>query len=316
MFKKIFKIERKPKKGLLALEWMIIGYALLTLLIILFTYTKLANPETMIWGRVRFFAITAAMWIVYRLVPCRFTMLARVTVQMLLLGWWYPDTYELNRILPNLDYLFAGWEQQLFGSQPALWLSQVYSSRIISELMAFGYAAYFPMVVVVVLYYFLYRYEEYQRASFIILGAFFLYYVIFIFLPVTGPQYYYPAVGLENIANGVFPQLGDYFNTHQYRMDTPGWKDGFFYQQVVSMHDAGERPTAAFPSSHVGITTVLMMLVAHARAKRLFWILFPVYMLLCLSTVYIMAHYVIDALAGLVTGVIIYVVLLLLSKRV
>jgi len=314
--KEYFKLEKKPRKGLLALEWVVLGYALLTSLIVLFTYTKLANPDAMIWGRVRFLAITAAMWAVYRLVPCRFTMLSRVTVQMLLLGWWYPDTYEINRILPNLDYLFAGWEQQLFGSQPALWLSQRYSSAVISELMAFGYAAYFPMVAIVVLYFFFFRYEEYLRASFIIIGAFFLYYIIYIFLPVTGPQYYYPAVGLENIANGVFPQLGDYFNTHAYRMDTPGWQDGFFYRQVVEMHEAGERPTAAFPSSHVGITTILMLLVAHARSKRLFWVLFPVYILLCLSTVYIMAHYVIDVFAGLLTGVVLYFGLLFVSKRI
>ena len=32
----------------------------------------------------------------------------------------------------------------------------------------------------------------------------------------------------------------------------------------------------------------------------------PIYVLLCLATVYIQAHYVIDALAGLVSGVALY----------
>ena len=51
--------------------------------------------------------MTLALWLVYRLVPCKLTILARMAAQMALLAWWYPDTYELNRVLPNLDHIFA-----------------------------------------------------------------------------------------------------------------------------------------------------------------------------------------------------------------
>ena len=86
------------------------GYLLLTALMVLFTFTKAINPEAMLWGRFRIVLLTVAMWLVYRLIPCRFTLLCRITVQMLLLPWWYPDTSELNRILPNLDHHFAAYE--------------------------------------------------------------------------------------------------------------------------------------------------------------------------------------------------------------
>ena len=48
-FLSIFKLEKKPKKGLLAAEWVMVGYMAFTLLLMLFTYTKLENPESMLW---------------------------------------------------------------------------------------------------------------------------------------------------------------------------------------------------------------------------------------------------------------------------
>ena len=49
LIKYLFEKEKKPRKGLLAVEWVIMGYLLLTTIIILFTYTKAINPESMLW---------------------------------------------------------------------------------------------------------------------------------------------------------------------------------------------------------------------------------------------------------------------------
>ena len=307
--KDIFRIEKKPIKGLLTVEWVILAYLVLTLLFIFFTYTKIQNPETLLWGRVKVVALTAAMWAVYRMLPCRFTLLCRVVAQLALLSWWYPDTYELNKILPNLDHLFAGYEQQLFGCQPALLFPETITNPVFSELMHLGYASYFPLIAVVTLFYFFWRYAEFNRAVFVILASFFLYYVIFIFLPVTGPQYYYEAVGLDKIAQGIFPNLHDYFATHDEPMTMPGYSDGFFYQCVASAHATGERPTAAFPSSHVGVTTILLFLAWRAKNRILFFGILPFYVLMCMATVYIRAHYAIDVIGGWVSAVIIYILL-------
>ena len=307
--KEIFRIEKKPIKGLLTVEWVILGYWVLTLLFVLFTYTKIQNPEALIYGRIKVLALTAAMWAVYRMIPCRFTLLCRIGVQLALLSWWYPDTYELNKILPNLDHLFAGYEQQLFGCQPALLFPQAITNPVFSELMHLGYASYFPLIAIVTLFYFFWRFTEFNRAVFVILASFFLYYVIFIFLPVTGPQYYYEAAGLDNIAQGIFPNLHDYFATHDEMMTMPGYSDGFFYQCVASAHATGERPTAAFPSSHVGITTILLFLAWRTKNRLLFFGILPFYVLMCLATVYIRAHYAIDVIGGWVSAVIFYVLL-------
>lgn len=303
------------KKGLLAVEWIAMGYLLLTLLMMAVLWDKLVSPEQMIKGRITFVLVTLAAWGVYWLKPCRLTMFLRIAVQMVFLSWWYPDTYELNRMLPNLDHMFAGCEQAVFGCQPALLFAQKVPWGWFSELMCMGYISYFPMMTILLIYYFFYRYNEFLKAAFVLLGAFFIFYVIFIFLPVTGPQFYYLAVGPEKIAAGVFPNLGDWFLTHSERMAAPGWTDGFFYHLLEMAHNAGERPTAAFPSSHVGITTVVMLLAHHAHCRKLVLGMLPFYILMCLSTVYILAHYAIDALTGLFTGVVLYFVLIRLSKR-
>ena len=303
------------KKGLLAVEWIAMGYLLLTLLMMAVLWDKLVSPEQMIKGRITFVLVTLTAWGVYWLKPCRLTMFLRIAVQMVFLSWWYPDTYELNRALPNLDHVFASCEQAIFGCQPALLFSQKVPWGWFSELMCMGYVSYFPLMSILMIYYFFCRYEEFLKAAFVLLGAFFIFYVIFILLPVTGPQFYYLAVGPEQIAAGVFPNLGDWFLTHSERMAAPGWTDGFFYHILEMTHDAGERPTAAFPSSHVGITTVVMLLARRTGSCKLVLGMLPFYILMCLSTVYILAHYAIDALTGLITGVMLYFALIRLSKR-
>ena len=235
--KTIFKIEKTPRRGLLPIEWLVLGYMALTLTIVLFTYTQLTNPQAMIWGRVRIGAITVALWAAYRLVPCRVTRAARVITQLALLAWWYPDTYEINRMFDNLDHVFAAFEQQCFGCQPALLFAAALPSRVVSELMSLGYASYYPMIAVVVLYYFACRYDEFERVSFVVLATFFTYYMVFIFVPVAGPTFYFKAVGTADAARGVFPALHGYFNTHTACMPTPGYTDGFFYQ--IENHGTG-----------------------------------------------------------------------------
>lgn len=314
VIKDYFKIDKNPKKGLMALEWVMLGYMAITIITMLFTYTKLVNPEAMLWGRLRVLVITFALWAVYRMIPCRITKMVRIIAQMALLAWWYPDTYEINRMFPNLDHIFAGWEQDLFGCQPALLFAKVLPWAVVSELMSMGYFMYYPMIALVSFYYFFCRYYEAERAAFVMLASFFIYYLVYIYVPVAGPTFYFDAVGISEITKGIFPALGDYFNTHTNCLPTPGYTDGIFYQLVEDAKNAGERPTAAFPSSHVGVSTICMLLVWHTGNRKLLYVMLPFYIFLCLATVYIQAHYLIDAIAGLISAVVIYFALMAVSK--
>lgn len=312
--KSYFKTEDNPRKGLLALEWVIVAYAAITLLIALFCYTKLQNPDAMVWGRIRVVAVTIGLWIVYRLVPCKATMFLRVLIQMLLLGWWYTDTYSINCLFPNLDHIIASWDQYIFGFQPALVFAERVTQPVISEFLEISYASYYPIIITVCLYYFFARYKEFEKCCFIITAAFFTYYLFFDIIPVAGPMYYYPAIGMGKVVKGIFPAIGNYFTTHLSMMKAPGWTDGIGYQLITSIHGS-ERPTGAFPSSHIGITVVSMFLAARTRNKTLFFILLPFAIGICFATVYIRAHYGIDAIVGLLSGIALYIFWAWIARR-
>ncbi|MFA6870725.1 MAG: phosphatase PAP2 family protein, partial [Bacteroidaceae bacterium] len=175
----------------------------------------------------------------------------------------------------------------------------------VSEPLNLGYFSYYPMIFMVTLFYFVFRFEWFEKISFVLVGSFLIYYLIYIFVPVAGPQFYFPAIGLEQVSQGVFPAVGHYFNYHTELLPAPGYSHGVFYQLVEQSQQVGERPTAAFPSSHVGISTILMIMASRIN-RRLFFILSPFYVLLCCSTVYIQAHYLVDVIGGLVTAVAFY----------
>ncbi len=306
IIKDIFSFEKKPKKGLFLFEWATLVYMLFTLALILFAYTTLHNPQSMVWLRVQVLAMTIALWGVYRMLPCRLMVFFRVVGHMTLLGTWYPETYEFNRMLPNLDHVFATLEQQVFGFQPALLFSQDWGHPIVSELLTLGYVSYYPLMLFVPLFFFIWQYDRFPQTAFIIISSFFLFYAIFIFLPVAGPQFYYLAVGTDEIVKGIFPNIGNYFETHSENLPIPGWHDGWMYKLLVMAHEAGERPTAAFPSSHVGVTVVFLWLAWASKNRIFFWLIVPFAILMFFATFYIQAHYAIDAIAGLLAGTVMY----------
>lgn len=311
---KFIEKEKNPTKGLFVFEWCVMAYLALTLVMMLFCYSSLVNPEGMITGRVSVVIATALTWGVYRLHPCRLTTALRVGVQSSFMAWWYADTYELNRILPNLDHIFARAEQSLFGCQPSLLFSQVCPWDVFSEMLYLGYYSYFYLIVLNAILYFLLRYEDFHRAAAITFGSFFIYYIIFDLLPVTGPQYYYNAIGMDNVVKGVFPNVGSYFLNHSDMIPAPGMDGGFFRSLIESgtVHE-GERPTAAFPSSHIGLSTIVGCMLIRLCSKRRDWrpmyLFTPLYILLSLATVYIHAHYLVDAIAGFISGIALYFLL-------
>lgn len=300
----LFKKEKEQKR-FLAVEKLNLLYNLLTTILIIIFYNRLQQPQDMLLWRFLIVAGTFAIIYIYTKYPSPGMRFVRLMGQMALLSYWYPDTFEFNRIFANLDHLFAGADLVLFGCQPALLFEQVCGGLWWRELFNLGYWSYYPMIITVVLWYFFKQGHDVERCTFILIGSFYIYYLIYIFLPVAGPQFYFPVIGDELAAAGPYPAIGDYFNLHPQISIAQADKGGFFTSLVNMAQASGERPTAAFPSSHIGISTILMILAMRAK-KGLACCLFPFYILLCCATVYIKAHYLVDAFAGLLTGVLFY----------
>ena len=296
--------KRNEEKGLWSMEKITLIYMLFTTILIAIHWNGLNDPMGMVNTRIIMLAVMAAMYGIYRFYPCRALRIARVFPVLLGLIFWYPETYDFCSQYPYLDHVFADIDQVLFGCQPALLFNKALSSTFWSEAFNMGYYAYYYMMGATVIFYLLCRYQQADKAGFVFLASFFMFYIIYEFLPVAGPQYYFKAVGVEAAAMGEFPAVGYYFQTHT-EMLTPEIK-GIFSQLVIGAQEVGERPTAAFPSSHVGMSTVTMLLAWQTKNKWLFWVMFPVYLLLCCATVYIQAHYLIDSICGFFTAVLFF----------
>lgn len=197
----------ESRKGLFAVEKITLIYNLLTSILILFMFQRMDHPLHMLWDRAVIAAMTFLLMYLYRLAPCKFSAFVRIAIQMSLLSYWYPDTFEFNRVFPNLDHLFATAEQWMFGGQPAVWFCHAFPQMWVSEPFNMGYFAYYPMILVVTLFYFIYRFDLFEKMSFVLVTCFFIYYLIYIFVPVAGPQFYFPAIGMDSVRRVSFLPL-------------------------------------------------------------------------------------------------------------
>ena len=205
----LFK-RREVEMEFIAVEKINLFYNLFTTLLIIIFYNRLSDPQSMLMGRFMILVGTFAIIYAYTRYPSRFLILVRMVTQMLLLNYWYPDTFEFNRISPNLDHLFATTEFNLFGCQPALAFEQLLSGDMWREAFNMGYWLYYPMITLVTLFYFFKHPSKSERCSFIIMTAFFIHYIIYIFLPVAGPQFYFPVIGEAAASNGIYENIGNY----------------------------------------------------------------------------------------------------------
>ena len=304
----------ESSKGLFAVERISLVYNAITTILIVLLYSRMDHPGMMLLERAGIVAITFGLIYLYQKYPCRLSAFVRMVVQMSFLAYWYPDTFEFNRLFPNLDCFFASAEQWLFNCQPSVEFSKLCPDIWFSEPFNMGYFAYYPLIAIVAIYYFVFKFEWFEKASFVIVTSFFLYYLIYIFVPVAGPQFYFPAIGMDNVEACNFLSIGDYFNHNAILLPGPNFEQGLFFDLVEASQEVGERPTAAFPSSHVGISTILMIMAWRVN-KKLCYGLTPFYVLLCCATVYIQAHYLIDVFAGWISAIAIYILSTWMYKK-
>ena len=197
-------------------------------------------------------------------------------------GPYFADVILLSQAVwgpLSLDWLFAGIEKAVFGFQPALAFSRAFSHLPwVNELFFIGYFSYYLILTTGFWIMFLHGQDEAaRRAVFITITAFALLYVWYVFFPVQGPKYFFESL-----------------NTSWY-----GEFEGYVF--VPLMRAIFNRMTlagAAFPSSHVAIGLIAVLLL-RPHLPRLFRLYLAIFVLLCVSTVYIYAHYVVDVVAGL-----------------
>ena len=147
----------------------------------------------------------------------------------------YKETAILNTLIfPKVDGFLSHLDQKIFGFQPSVRFSETFDSWYFSELFYFGYFSYYLLPLAAFLIIYLKIPQKIEEFSFILITSFLLYYFTFILIPAEGPQFYFP-----------FPE-----NTIE--------ANGIFGNMVKLIQKNGEVPTAAFPSSHVGISWIVI----------------------------------------------------------
>jgi membrane-associated phospholipid phosphatase len=203
---------------------------------------------------------------------------------LLLIPVLYTELAILNRAVHGGSYfddLIIRWEQLLFGGQPSREWAAAAPHLWLSEVLHFAYLSYYFIIFVPPLLLWIRgRRSEFRLCVFALMLSFFAHYVFFIFFPVQGPRYLYPAPGGE-IAGG------------------------FFYQSAHRLLEAGSSQGAAFPSSHVGVS-VTQTLIVLRFLPRLAVIIGLLTAGLAAGAIYGGFHYAIDALAGLLLGILVF----------
>lgn len=251
-------------------------------LVIIFTKPSLFLDWNFILTRIIFVFAFIFSLVIKNKISYNFFQLLQYILVFALMTFLYKETAMLNTLIfPKIDEFLSNLDQTIFNSQPSIEFSKHFNSLFFSELFYFGYFCYYllPLVVFGILYKFLT--QKIEEFGFILISSFLLYYFIFIIIPAEGPQFYF-----------TFPE-----NTIE--------AQGIFGNMVKLIQKNGEVPTAAFPSSHVGISWIVIFWLYQNFRKSVKYFL-PLVVLLMFSTVYIKAHYFVDVVAGFISAPIVF----------
>lgn len=196
----------------------------------------------------------------------------------------YENFHDLSKYYYGADLagIFMNWDIAIFGVEPTLWM-QKFFSPLLTDYMAFAYALYF--IFPLVLMFFLSQDElhfEFREMALALTFAFMLGFAGYVIWPTSPPRY---------------------FITDMYT--SPAVLHGpILYDRLQAAWDnLSVIPCGAFPSLHVGISSVALLYAWKFRKfgtlyKSIWYLYIPLVISLWISTVYLRHHWVIDIFAG------------------
>lgn len=193
--------------------------------------------------------------------------------------------YTQSTVMDNLifsqtfDPLLKKLDLAIFGTSLNSVLAPAINSGFIDELMHFFYFSYYFLLFIPGLIMLLRRNPLVYEMIFNLTLMAYAHYLFFMIFPADGPLNERPLLFPRGV---IFIPLED-----------------FIYKA------SGQQGGGAFPSTHVA-TAVIVFLYSLKHFKKSNWIIGFIVIGITLATVYCSYHYAIDALAGIVTGLIFY----------
>lgn len=253
-------------------------FIIISTLLIIGALTSIINPMQLLLIRLGFVLLVILM--IKLLAPSKsnFNFFIRNTYLLLLSTYFYTETTSYNKLFfSNIDPFLESIELSIFHFNPSIEFSKFFNHPLFSEIMYFAYFSFYLSILLFAIYQFKYNYDGFKKNMFYLSASLFIYYLIFALIPSQGPQFFY---------SGAMAQV----------------PDGYIFQKAMKLiHAYVEKPTGAFPSSHVGIS-IIILIISYKKTKNFFYFSLPIVFLLILATVYIKAHYAIDVLGGLLSA--------------
>jgi membrane-associated phospholipid phosphatase len=263
------------------IDYLVLTYILITSALLLIFRDKLDDKMPHMIFRVGIIGLILVVKFLGEKFPGHLMTFIRYSYPLAIITFFYSETaYFKNIFFSDFDTLLVQIEESLFGFQPSIEFSALFPYKWLNEIMFMGYAFYYFLTFFLCLAIFLYRREKFKKVTFIIIFSFLVYYLIFIAFPAVGPQFHFTYPDNYVPVYGIFGKFERY------------------------LQSIAERPTAAFPSAHVGIGIILVYFTL-VYLPRLLPPVLIVFIILCFATVYLKAHYLIDVLAGFIAGPII-----------
>ncbi len=207
---------------------------------------------------------------------------------------WYPHLFflfcfeELGRLVHLVqpgwqDAKLIAFDHWLTGVHPTVWLEQ-FATPARNDLMQFVYLTYFTYLLVVggVLYY-RRDWRGYWSVMTYSAVGYAIGYVIAIFFPIESPWFSMTGSWHGELRGGAATSLINFIEHY------------------------GRVRGAAFPSEHVA-GAVAATWGAWRHRRWLFWVMLPLVLCMCVSTVWGRYHYVADVFGGLITGTLGYAI--------
>jgi membrane-associated phospholipid phosphatase len=287
-----------------AFEWVALFYLGLSGALMLIFHENLAHPALHITTH---FGVFAAILVIVNIADrVRCGELSRFRIARTL-SWvrdWYPQAvflfcFEELRILVHLidpawrDSVLIAFDHRLTGVYPAVWLTQFSNIRI-NEAMQVAYMSYYLFLSILGAS--IYR-RRLARSSVSPAGdpsgaaalrafwtvmtasiiAYSIGYTISIFFPIEAPFFAMRSFHLPPLAGGPATSLINFIES---------W---------------GRVRGGAFPSGHV-MGSFVALIGAWRYRRYLFWVFLPLFVAMCLSTIYGRYHYIADVFAGILVG--------------
>ncbi len=207
---------------------------------------------------------------------------------------WYPHLFflfcfeELGALVHLVsprwqDAKLIAFDHWLTGVHPAIWLEQ-FATPGRNEFMQFAYSTYFVYLLVLggILYY-REDWSGYWSVMTYSAVGYAIGYVIAIFFPVESPWFAMAGSWQGEVHGGPFTAVINFIEHY------------------------GRVRGAAFPSQHVA-GSVAALWGAWRHRRWLFWVMLPLLLCMCVSTVWGRYHYVADIFGGMITGTLGYVI--------